>query len=316
MNIKKYFFLLSVLLLSCCTSGVWAQTDTAGDNTDDLAKMLNDKSAASKAKPANYYVAATFKATRIINSQSIENTGKGVLDFRISHRFGEVTEGVKNLYGLDNATTRFGFDYGLTSWLTIGVGRSSFEKEYDGFFKVKLLRQTTDNHHPLSISYVGGISVQTMDVNNVPGYTYYFSNRLYYVDQLILARKFSKRFSLQLMPTYLHCNLATHINDPNDILAIGIGGRMKVSKRIAITGEYYYNLPDHKLTGYNNSLSVGIDIETGGHVFQIFVTNSSAITERTFIGETTGDPFKGDMHIGFNISRVFTVVHPKELRNN
>ncbi len=198
----------------------------------------------------------------------------------------------------------------------VGIGRSSFEKEYDGFFKIKILRQTIDDRIPFSMSFMSGMSAQTMNVVNIPGYTYYFSNRLYYANQLLLARKFNQWLSLQLMPTYLHYNLVPNLDEPNDVFAMGIGGRMKVSKRIAITGEYYYTIPGHKLDGYNNSVSVGIDIETGGHVFQLFITNSSAITERTFIGETTGDPFKGALHLGFNISRVFTIVHSKEFKDS
>ncbi len=312
---------LSVLFLIILSLGsprsfaqVTGKEDTSTDNTDYLEKIL-EKEINAAGSNSVYYTTATFKSTRIINGQSIENVGRGVLDFRISHRFGELNEGVQNLYGLDNATTKFGFDYGLTDWLMIGIGRSSFEKEYDGFFKAKILRQASNRRRPISISYVGGMSVQTMSVVNIPGYTYYLSNRLFYFNQLLLARKFNKSFSLQLMPSYLHYNLVTNAGEPNDVLAMGAGGRMKVSNRIAITGEYYYVIPGHKLDGYNNSVSVGIDIETGGHVFQLFLTNSSAVTERTFIGETTGDALKGHLHLGFNISRVFTVVKSREIVN-
>jgi len=310
-----HFFLITIMTILLSTSS-FAQVikeDTTTDNTDYLEKILEQENPG--AGHSVYYTTATFKSTRIINGQSIENVGKGVLDFRISHRFGELNEGIQNLYGLDNATTKFGFDYGITDWLMVGVGRSSFEKEYDGFFKVKIIRQDINNHRPVSVSYVGGMSVQTMSVVNIPGYTYYLSNRLFYFDQLLIARKFSKSFSLQLMPSYLHYNLVPDESQPNDVLAIGIGGRMKVSNRIAITGEYYYVIPGHSLAGYNNSVSIGIDIETGGHVFQLFLTNSSAVTERTFIGETTGNALQGHLHLGFNISRVFTVVRSKELIN-
>ncbi len=314
MKIRILILLLFPLVILCGPGySAFAQNteDTTKDNIDELAKLLDST---SKGGVHSYYTTATFKSTRIINGHSIENVGKGVLDFRIAHRFGELNEGVKNLYGLDNATTKFSFDYGITDWLMVGVGRSSFEKEYDGFFKIKILRQTINDACPISLSYLGGMSVKTMDVAKIPGYTYYLSNRLFYIDELILARKFNQYFSLQLMPCYLHYNIVSELGEPNDVFAIGAGGRMKLSKRIAVTAEYYYTVPGHKLNGYNNSLSVGVDIETGGHVFQLFVTNSAAVTERTFIGETTGDPFNGALHLGFNISRVFTVVRTPQVK--
>ncbi len=316
MNRSLRVLLLIIAAFFCRTSfaQVIHEDDTTSFNTDDLEKILHDASD-GKAK-SGYFVSATFKSTRIINGHSIENVGKGVLDFRIAHRFGQLNEGIKNLYGLDNATTKFSFDYGITDWLMVGVGRSSYEKEYDGFFKVKLLRQTIDEKYPLSLSFVSGMSVRTLDILNLPGYTYYFNNRLYYFSQLLIARKFNNWFSLQLMPTYLHYNLVTFADEPNDVLAMGIGGRIKLNRRIAITYEYYYTVPGHKLDGYNNPLSVGIDIETGGHVFQLFLTNAASTTERAFIGETSGDINKGAIHLGFNISRVFTVVRSKENRNS
>lgn len=287
--------------------------DTTEVNTEDLSKYLDHENVTNKT--AGYYVTATFKATRIINGHSIETLGKGELDFRIAHRFGQLNEGITNLFGLDEAATKFSFDYGLTDWLTIGIGRCSFEKEYDGFIKAKLLKQTIDDVRPYTLTLVSAMSVRTLDVVNIPGYTYYFSNRLYYVDQLLFARKFTQSLSLQVMPTYIHYNLVADGDQPNDVFAIGAGGRLKLNKRIALTGEYYYVIPGHKLSGFNNSVSAGIDIETGGHVFQLFVTNSLATTERTFIGETTGDITKGAIHLGFNISRIFTVIRPKQFKD-
>lgn len=302
-------FVGAFLVLAGTVSGQVSKDDTLWDNTE-LEKILNGDTARQSRSAG--YTTAVFKATRIINSHSIENIDAGVLDFRIAHRFGQLNEGVKNLYGLDNAVTKFSFDYGVTNWLMLGVGRSSFEKEYDGFMKVRLYRQTLDNRHPVSISYLGSISARTMDVVNIPGFKYYASNRLFYVNQLFVARKFDQNLSLQVMPAYIHYNLVVSEKEPNDVFALGVGGRFKVSKRIALTGEYYYCIPGHKLSGYANSLSLGADIETGGHVFQLFFTNSSAISERAFIGQTKGDWVKGDIHLGFNISRVFTVVRAKE----
>lgn len=311
---KKVILALTVCLYFMQTNAS-GQTneDTVMGNLSYLEKMLI-QDIPSKDKMSGYFTTATFKSTRIINGHSIENIGRGVLDFRIAHRFGKLTEGIKNLYGLDNAITKFGFDYGITDWLMVGVGRNSYEKEYDGFVKVKLLKQTVNGHVPVSISYLGNMSVRTMDVVNIPGYKYYLSNRIFYVNQLFIARKFSPGISLQLTPSYVHYNLVANEREPNDVFAIGIGGRVKVSKRVALTGEYFYTIPGYKLSGYNNSVSVGADIETGSHVFQVFFTNSAAVAERVFIGQTKGDVFNGDFHFGFNMSRVFTVVRSKELR--
>jgi len=300
---------LTIMLLPAICRTAIAQNDTANN---DLMKML-DESAPAKSRQ---YTTATFKATRIINGHSIENVGKGVLDFRISHRFGTLNQGASNFFGLDNATTKLGFDYGITDWLMIGVGRGTFEKEYDGFIKAKVLRQRENGGMPLSLSYVGAISCQSMKEQVAPGQTWYFTNRLFYVHQLLIARKFNKWLSLQIMPTYIHYNLVPTTPEPNDVLAVGVGGRIKLSNRIALTGEYYYRVPDYMLLGYHNSLSVGIDIETGGHVFQLMFTNSTGITERTFIGQTSGDWGKGDIRFGFNISRVFTIVRPKEFKGD
>lgn len=139
----------------------------------------------------------------------------------------------------------------------------------------------------------------------------YLSSNLYYCGQLLIGRKFSEGLSLQVMPTMIHYNLVSGANDPNDVFAIGAGGRIKVSKRVSFNAEYYYQLPGYQLPGTQNSFAIGVDIETGGHVFQLNFTNATGMTERSFIAETTGNFFKGDIHFGFTISRVFTIVKPK-----
>jgi hypothetical protein len=307
MTVKLRLTLVVTLVAMAFSAG--AQTDTTG--SDDLMKMLDD--GAEKKKE---YTASTFKATRIINGHSIENMGKGVLDFRVIHRFGALNQGVKNFFGLDNANTKLSFDYGVTDWLMVGLARGTYDKEYDGYVKAKVLRQTIDNKMPFSLSYVGAMSVKSVDVAVPAGTTYYFTNRMFYVNQLLIARKFNRWLSLQLMPTHIHYNLVPTTAEPNDMIAIGIGGRIKLNHRLAITGEYYYRVPGTELNGYTNSLSVGLDIETGGHVFQLVFTNAMALTERAFIGQNTGEWGKGDIHFGFNISRVFTIVKPKGFENS
>jgi len=267
--------------------------------------MLEDESKEVRKKD---FTTATFKTTRLINGHSAENVAPGVLDFRISHRFGFLSSGAYELFGLDQASMRMGFDYGLTKRWMIGVGRSTYQKQFDGFTKFKFLRQS--NQMPITLSAVGGIMYKSLKFDN-PDQINFLTSKIYYSGQILLARKFSESFSLQLMPTIIHYNLVEGVNDPNDVLSVGAGGRMKLSKRVSINAEYYYQLPDYKLPNTTNSVSIGFDIETGGHVFQLYVTNSSGMTERSFIAETTGNFFKGDIRFGFTISRVFTIVKPK-----
>jgi hypothetical protein len=260
------------------------------------------------------YAAAMFKTTRVINGHSIENVAAGVLDLRISHRFGFINTGAYELWGLDNASMRLGLDYGLTKRWMIGVGRSSYQKQFDGFTKYKILQQSTGGRNmPVTVSAVAAMMYKSQKFDDPTRENYQTSN-LYYVGQLLVGRRFSESFSLQLMPSVVHYNLVPLANDPNDILALGIGSRAKITKRVSINVEYYYQLPDFRFSETQNSLALGFDIETGGHVFQLNFTNSTGMTEQSFIAETTGNFFQGDIHFGFTISRVFTIVKPKELR--
>lgn len=317
---KKPSGMLRCLLLALClfaASNTQAQipikTDTTDAGIEDLEALL-ETTTRYESKSRKDFTTATFKTTRLVTGHSIENVGAGVLDFRISHRFGAINTGAENFFGLDGAVTRLGFDYGITPWLTAGVGRSSFQKELDGFVKAKILRQTTDNRMPFSASYVGSVMLQTMSATAPNGGEYYFSNRLCYANQLLIARKFGQRLSLQVMPSHVHYNVVATLQEPNDVFALGIGGRMKLSNRISLNAEYYYTL--NPLPGMKNALAVGFDIETGGHVFQLHFTNSTGMSERTYIGQTTDSWTDGGIHFGFNISRVFTIVKPKGFENS
>jgi len=279
---------------------------------DDLMKMLEDESKKEKKKD---YATATFKTSRLINGHSIENAAAGVLDLKISHRFGMVNKGAYEFFGLDQATMRLGLDYGISNRLMIGVGHSTFQKQYDAFGKFKILRQSKGGRwsSPISISAVSTVMLNTLKWED-PTRKNFYTSRLAFAHQLIIARKFSEGLSLQLMPSMVHYNIVSEVTIPNDIFALGIGGRIKLSKRLSFNAEYYHVLPisivageGYMLPGTKNSLAVGFDIETGGHVFQLHFTNSTGMTEKTFITETTGDFFKGDIHFGFNVSRVFTI---------
>jgi hypothetical protein len=282
-------------------------------DTTDISKMLEDELKANDVNKTSY-VTSTFKTTRLIDGHSVENTAAGVLDVKISHRFGTIggsNGGAYNFFGLDNATMRLGFDYGLTNTLMVGIGRSTSLKTFDAFFKWKILRQSTGKRSmPVTVSYIPTIGVITF---RDPSIYKFFTNRINFTHQLLVGRKMSEGLSLQVMPTLVHRNAPVD-NGPNDVVAVGVGGRQKLSKRTSFNAEYYYQLPGTRVPGSTNVLSLGFDIETGGHVFQLHVTNSSSMTESNFITGNKGSWRKGDILFGFNISRVFTISkkHNKE----
>lgn len=257
-------------------------------------------------------VSGTFNGTRIMNGQSIETRQKGVLEFLIQHRFGRINSGGYELYGLDQSNIRFGLEYAITNDFAIALGRSSFEKVYDGYVKYRLLKQKTgDKSVPLSVTLFASSAEKTLK-DYAPSKKPSFSDRLVYTSQVLIARKFNSNFSLQITPTYIHYNTASSSIDPNDIYAVGIGTKIKISKHLSINGEYYYSVNSFKSIATENSIALGLDIETGGHVFQLIFTNSRAMNEKGFIAETEGDFFNGDIHFGFNISRDFYLIKEKE----
>jgi hypothetical protein len=249
-------------------------------------------------------VSATFKGTRIVNGHSIENRKSKELEFIIAHRFGRINTGFEELFGLDQSNIRFSFEYGLTDNLTAGLGRSSFEKTYDGYLKYSLLKQRTGtNAFPFAVSLFGSIAAKSQKA--VAGNERTFAESLFYVGQVLIAKKVNSSFSIQLTPTYVHRNLTAIDEDPHDIFALGFGTRVKVSKRVSLNAEYYQQFDKLQSINSRNSLSFGVDIETGGHVFQIILSNAITMVEKSFITETTGNFFGGDIHLGFNLSRTF-----------
>ncbi|WP_153797601.1 DUF5777 family beta-barrel protein [Foetidibacter luteolus] len=274
----------------------------------DLDKMLDETT--QKKDTSVKLTDDTFLSTRLIDGHTVETTQAGVLDFRISHRFGTLNQGIYDLFGLDNASMRMSFDYGFTDRFTAGLGRSTFEKQYDGFVKYRLLHQSEGKKSmPLSVTLVASMIIKTL--KDQEGVKSKNTDRYYYAYQVLLARKFSEAFSLQLMPTMIHYNMVPAANLNNNFFSVGAGTRIKLSKRFSLNAEYYYQLPGNKIEGAYNALSIGFDIVTAGHVFQLHFTNSTGMTERTVITETTGRWGKGDIHFGFNVSRVFTIKKPK-----
>jgi hypothetical protein len=274
---------------------------------DDLLSLLSED-----AEEQVEFATAAFKTNRVINLHSLENTAPGVFDLKISHRFGFINGGAYEFFGLDQASIRIGGDFGITDRFMVGIGRSSFDKMYDGFAKYKFLKQSTGRRKmPVTAALFSSMAIKSVRFQD-PDRENYFSSRLFYTFQLILGRKFSEGFSLQLSPTLVHRNLVKTKTEENDVFALGVSARQKLSKRIALNAEYIYVLPDQLAPGYRNSFSLGFDIETGGHVFQVHFTNSTSMIEKGFIGETTGDWGNGDIHFGFNVSRVFTLWRPNQ----
>ena len=247
-------------------------------------------------------VSGTFKATQIINTPTIEAPGKNGLQFLIMHRFGRINEGGYALFGLDNAVIRFGLDYGINDRFSIGIGRSSLEKTYDASFKWKILEQ--NEKIPVTVSLYELITRTTLKYSDKPYISGKYRNA--YESALLIARKFTPKFSLQLTPIWLHYNLVASSQDMNDIIALGLGGRIKLSKRISLNAEYNL-LPSDAVasTDIFHSLSFGLDIETGGHVFQLIFSNSDGMVGPYYLGKTSGNWGDGDIFFGFNISRAF-----------
>lgn len=307
---KKYILVAFFLLGGFCwTIPALAQgTGSSGGEVDLLADIAPEG-------PVRNYTAYIFKSTRIINTHSIENVAAGVLEFRIMHRFGAINGGWYELWGLDQAGMRMSLDYGVTPWLTVGGGRTNVGKAYDGFLKIKILRQSTGSiERPVSVSLVSGGIASTLKWDQTERKNY-FSSRLSYYYQLLIARKVSEEISLQLTPTLLHRNLVASPEIPNDLWALGTGGRLKLSSRVSANLDYIW-LPKAAELNVRNNLSLGVDIETGGHVFQLHVSNGRGLNEGQFIAGSLGNWNDGTVYFGFNLSRVFTVREPREFRTN
>ncbi len=303
----------SALLFS---SSLWIEVQAQ----DDLLSLLD----AEQSKEPTYTI-ATFKASRLINGQTIETISKNHLNFWISHRFGAVNSGfIANFFGLDEAKIRLGLEYGLTDRWLVGAGRSSLEKTYDLYTKYKVLRQS--NLVPVTVTAMAGWGINTMPSGYImeSGSPMKFNNnveRYSYWSQLLVARKFNEKLSLQLMPTLIHVNKVEDPSISNQVFALGTGGRYKLSQRITLSAEYYYTLreleededdDDDGGNGgfpypYRNALSFGVDIETGGHVFQFHLTNARGMVEKQFVGQNVGAWDKGDIFYGFNIARTFSL---------
>lgn len=266
-----------------------------------LSFAQDDLLAGLDSVPKNQTVESAFKALKIVNLESTKLAAKGELYFVVAHRFGSVKDGFEGFFGLDNAVTQIKFLYGVKDGITISGARS--ELAYDFSIKYSLMHQIKDGF-PVSIVGFNSFGFNnTLKESNYPKMK--FNDRMIYVSQLLISRKFSKKLSLELAPTFFHENFVDNDFQNNSQYAIGIGGRYKLSNRVSLNIDYAAHLNRTSTSIYKDPLSVGVDIETGGHVFQMHFTSSQGINEAGFLGHTTGDWSKGDVFFGFNLVRVF-----------
>lgn len=294
-TMKKIIFSISLSLTGI--AGFKAQT-----NPDDLLNLVDDK-------PKKEFTTATFKTTRLINFHTTEVLGKRCLDFRISHRFGDINSGAYNAWGLDGgANIRLGLEYSHDGRFMFGIGRTSAKKIVDGFMKYRLLRQNNTNSMPVSLTLFSSM-FYTFEKVQIDGMDKFQNNtdRLSYCNQIMIGRKFNSRFSFQLLGAMVHYNLVDKIFDKNDCFVVGAVTRFKFTKRQAITLEYGYRLNKYSKDKYYDSFGIGYDLETGGHVFQIHLTNSFGLTENQYFMYTNTSWENWGVRLGFNISRVFTL---------
>jgi len=262
----------------------------------------------------NVVVESAFKSLKIVNLESTKLVAKGDIYFIVAHRFGFIDKGFDDFFGLDNANTQLKFSYGVNDWLTVHLGRSGFQETYDLGAKYRLYSQI-ENGFPVTIVGFNSLAINSeLKEDDYPNLK--FENRLSYVAQVLISRKFSEKLSLEIAPSIFHENTLQDILDDNNAVispnpqdntqfAVGFGGRYKIASRWSINVDYAAHLNRASQSNYKNPLSIGVDLETGGHVFQMHFTNAQAMHESGYLGQTIGDWSKGKIAFGFNLIRVF-----------
>ncbi len=249
------------------------------------------------------YAIAAFKGLKIVNFESTKLVAKKELTFVVSHRFGSIENGFDTFFGLDDAVTRLNFIYGISDGFNIGISRSSYQKIYEGSLKYRLITQK-ENGFPFTIVGYNSLMINTaLDKDNLPKIK--FKHRLSYATQVLISRKVNTHFSVEMAPTYFHDNYVAINEQDNAQFAIGLGGRYKLGKRWSLNMDYGIHLNRASESPFKNPLSVGVDLETGGHVFQMHFTNAQPMNVNGFLGQAAGDWGDGNIYFGFNLSRVF-----------
>ncbi|WP_299181563.1 DUF5777 family beta-barrel protein [uncultured Chryseobacterium sp.] len=261
---------------------------------EDLLKDIDTlKTTENSQQPA-------FKALQVVTGQSTKLTAKNEWYIVVAHRFGDISTGFKDFFGLDDASTKLGVIYGVTDNISLNLSRETLMKTFELGAKYNLVKQS--DNFPVNIVGYNVMALNTeLDKDNYPHLR--FGNRLSYLTQALISRRFDDNFSLQLTPSYVHKNLYDQNIEDKDQFLAGLGGRYKISKRISINAEYFVNFDHHSF--YKNPLSIGMDIETGGHVFQLLFTNSQINSDIGYLTNATGKWEKGQIFFGFNLYRVF-----------
>jgi hypothetical protein len=262
----------------------------------DLDSLLNRTSEATDG-----VVIESFKGSRIGNGQSTNLPGNGELQMVIGHRFGKISGGFYEFFGLDQATMRLGFDYGFNDWLAAGFGRSTMEKTWDLYAKSKIVGQKTGGS-PVNFTMYAAGSVNTLK-NVYPTGNDGFGDRLSVTVQGLVSRKF-KRFSLQLAPVYVHTFYDPRSSGSEHLFSAGMAASLRLTRFLDLTAEYYAAMvkPSYDIT---NPFTLGLDIVTGGHLFQLVFTNAQAMFEKGLLSNTNGKWTAGDIYFGFNLTRTF-----------
>ncbi|WP_316734644.1 DUF5777 family beta-barrel protein [Pedobacter aquatilis] len=300
-------FTLTALLLVVCKL-LFAQS------ADSLLNTMVDTAAVKAHNP-------TFKSTRIVLSHSTETQKAHDLDMRIRHHFGDIGGEFGSghtLYGLDVASDLFiGFDYGITDKLTISIGRSKHDELYNGFLKYKIFEQNEEagRSFPLNVTFLAQMAWITRKPFATNEFASY-GNRFSYFLQPLISRRITDRISLQVAPSLLMRRKTTEANDPDNLFSLGFAGRVKLTKRLSFVADYTLvnglNRPATLTQQFYNPLGVGLEIETGGHVFSLNFMNSEYITENSFIPDTKKSWKHGGVRFGFTISRNFTLYKSKD----
>lgn len=280
-NLTTLFLFLSIILYS--QEDLLSEIDTENDTP--------------------VYASAVFKGLKVINFESTKLVAKGGFNFIVSHRFGTVKNGFENLFGLDEAVTHLNFVYGVSDNLNVSASRSSNQKIYELATKFRFVRQQEGKMPFTLVGYTSILANTALDTDNLPKLR--FEHRLSYVGQLLISRKLTKELSILVAPTFFHDNYVIDDSQENSQYAVAFGGRYKLGARWSLNMEYGMHLNRSATSLYNNPFSIGVDLETGGHVFQLHFTNSQSMNTNGVFGTSTGDWGEGDVYFGFNLARSF-----------
>lgn len=288
-----------LLVIACCAQGALAQTDTSATPADSTAVKSDIVTTESESLPE--FSSGTYGSSlRIINGHSANLLEKGSLEFCIQHRFGQLSNGYYGAWGFDQSNIRIGFDYGVFSFLTLGAGRSGMGKTANGYMKWGIANEQKNGK--FSMSLVSDMAY-VFERNTTGLEPWYYTHRINYTHQLILSKSYSGKHMLQIAPTLVHRNLVDSVADANTVPLLAMAGRLKLSNRISLTGEYTLILNDRLNKQINPSAGIGLELWTGGHVFQITCTNANTLNEPRFLTGQNGDISKGELRLGFNIVR-------------